>query len=174
MTRHVVSVILYEISDTDIPWNLLTHIGNMVFCSVEVGSLTNVCKKQNFNEWFLHNQTKSHKIQPWPASLSPKGQEKTHYHNTTHQARKGRGTQNLPNSQMRLTVFSPYRPTRHPNMTIFVPVYSGWTQGTWCIANHSQIQCWWGAVPSPSLCDPSVLFGTKSGPQKWVAIDLYD
>jgi len=50
MTRHVVSVILYEISDSDIPWKLLTHIGNMVICSVEVGALTNVCKKQNFNE----------------------------------------------------------------------------------------------------------------------------
>ena len=50
MTRHVVSEILYEITDSDIPWKLLTHIGNMVICSVEVGALTNVCKKQNFNE----------------------------------------------------------------------------------------------------------------------------
>ena len=80
----------------------------------------------------------------------------------------------VPDSQMRMTVFSLYRPTRHPNMTIFLPIYSGWTQGTCCIANHSQNRCWWGATPSQSLCDPSVLFGAKSGPQKWVAIDLHD
>ena len=172
--RNVVSVVIHQIPDTVMPKKLKTHVGNMVFGSVEVGALTNVCKKQKLDEPFLHQNTKSWQIQLYPASASPKVQENAHYHGTMHQARKWRGSQNPAHSQVRRFVFSHSRQTRHPIWTIFEPVYSGWTLGTRHDKNYSQIQCWWGATPSSSLPKPSMAIGTKSGPWKWVAHDLMD